>query len=144
LEEKMEVKFYNIGEVEDRELKFAVICANYLGQWIFVRHKERKTWEIPGGHRELNEDINDTAARELYEETGTKLANISPLCDYRVKNDDRVSFGRLFYAEIEALDELPNLEIGEIIFATELPKNLTYPEIQPHLHRETLRLRKLL
>jgi 8-oxo-dGTP diphosphatase len=33
----------------------------FNGQWLYVRHKERQTWEIPGGHREENENINDTA-----------------------------------------------------------------------------------
>ena len=65
---KLEVKFYN--EVNDKDLKFAVIMARYDGKWIFCKHKERETYEIPGGHRELDETILDTAKREFQEETG--------------------------------------------------------------------------
>jgi 8-oxo-dGTP diphosphatase len=64
------VSFYNENEIQDELLKFAVIAARYQEKWIFCRHKERVTWEIPGGHREVGEDILDTARRELYEETG--------------------------------------------------------------------------
>ena len=28
-----------------------------MGKWVFCRHKERNTWEIPGGHREMGEAI---------------------------------------------------------------------------------------
>ncbi len=34
------------------------------------------TWSFPGGHLELNEEVEDCAARETEEETGIKLKNI--------------------------------------------------------------------
>ena len=46
----VEVKFYD--KVEDSLLKFAVIIAKTEGKWIFCKHKERDTLEVPGGHRE--------------------------------------------------------------------------------------------
>ena len=64
----MEVKFYDT--VEDKLLKFAVIVAKSNGKWVLCKHKERDTYECPGGHREAGENIDDTAKRELYEETG--------------------------------------------------------------------------
>lgn len=58
------VKFFPKSEIADSLLKFAVIAARYNGAWIFCRHKERTTWEIPGGHREPKEDIfRDSEAR---------------------------------------------------------------------------------
>ena len=62
----IEVKFYD--NVDDRLLKFAVIISKSNGQWIFCKHKDRNTYEVPGGHREKNELILDTAKRELKEE----------------------------------------------------------------------------
>ena len=64
----IEVRFYK--EADDALLRFAVIIARSRGKWVFCKHRERDTWEIPGGHREPGEDILDTAKRELYEETG--------------------------------------------------------------------------
>ena len=64
----VEVKFYDT--VNDELLKFAVIISQSNGKWVFCKHKERDTYEVPGGHREDGEDILETAKRELYEETG--------------------------------------------------------------------------
>lgn len=140
----METKVYDLGIVNDEELKFAVIVSKFNGKFVYVKHKERETWEVPGGHRELNEDINDTASRELKEETGAVKFNIKPVCDYLCdysvgnKKIDK-SYGRVYYAKIEELGELPNLEIGEIEFFENMPENLTYPEIQPVLLYEVVK-----
>lgn len=129
------INFYELNTVEDSKLKFAVIMARYKGEWIFVRHKERLTWEIPGGHREENESINFTASRELTEETGAKNFNIIPVCIYSVARDEVESFGQLFYSDVEYLDELPNSEIDEVKLFDTIPESLTYPLIQPYLFK---------
>ena len=64
----LEVKFYDT--VDDSLLKFAVIISQSNGKWVFCKHKERDTYEALGGHREVGEDILETAKRELQEETG--------------------------------------------------------------------------
>lgn len=130
------VNFYELDSVEDKKLYFAVIMSRYKGKWVFVRHKERKTWEIPGGHREQNENIYSTASRELIEETGAANFIISPVCIYSVENGENESFGQLFYSEIDSLDELSNFEIGEIKLFDDIPKDLTYPHIQPYLFQK--------
>jgi 8-oxo-dGTP pyrophosphatase MutT (NUDIX family) len=135
----MKLDFSDIGQVDDRELKFAVISALFQGKWVFVKHKQRDTWEIPGGHREIGEDINDTAKRELFEETGAIDFEIKPVGDYFVIRDDEASYGRLFYAEIKKLGDLPDSEIGEVRLFDALPEKLTYPEIQPYLYNRILR-----
>ncbi|MCY6372642.1 NUDIX hydrolase [Clostridium ganghwense] len=134
----LKVNFHELGKIQDNKLLFAVIMAKYKEQWIFVKHKKRDTWEIPGGHRENNEDINDTASRELFEETGAKDFTLKPICVYSVKGDEGETFGQLFYAEVQTLEKLPNSEIGEVEFFKTLPKNLTYPLIQPFLFEKVL------
>ena len=54
-------------QAEDRILRFAVIIARSGGKWVFCKHRERDTLEIPGGRREPGEDIGWTAVRELRE-----------------------------------------------------------------------------
>ncbi len=49
------VNFYN--EIEDALLKFAVIVSRAHGKWVFCKHKERSTYECPGGRREESESI---------------------------------------------------------------------------------------
>ncbi len=116
---------------EDSELKYAVILAKYNGKYLFVKHKERETLEIPGGHREKGENIAQTAARELYEETGAVKYSLRQICPYKFSN-----LGMLFYAEITELGELPPSEIEKVFLLDEPPKELsewTYPAIQPYL-----------
>ena len=143
----MKVDLLEIGQVSDEELKFAVIVSKYNDKFVYVRHKERKTWEVPGGHREINEDINDTAARELKEETGAVNFSLSPICDYlcnySLKGENHhKSYGRLYYGEIQELGELPNLEIGEVALFEDMPQDLTYPQIQPILLEEVVKRMK--
>ncbi|NLX77135.1 MAG: NUDIX domain-containing protein [Clostridiaceae bacterium] len=134
----MIVRFYSLGEVSDERLYFAVICTSYKGKWVFVRHKNRDTWEIPGGHREENEGINETASRELFEETGAADYEIEPVCDYSVTIGEKTTFGRLFYAKVIEIGQMPESEIGELRFLETIPDNLTYADIQPQLHRKVL------
>ncbi|WP_044478138.1 NUDIX hydrolase [Paenibacillus antibioticophila] len=132
----MEVNFYELDIIDDVKLKYAVILTKYNDQWIYVKHKERQTWEIPGGRREPHESIEDTARRELYEETGALTYNLSPVCVYSVKreNDDE-SYGALFCSEVFELGQLPSdSEIGQIKIIQGLPNELTYPAIQPKLY----------
>ncbi|WP_243428196.1 NUDIX hydrolase [Clostridium rhizosphaerae] len=86
--------------------KFAVNAVRYKDRWIFVRHKDMTTWEIPGGHREEGENIKDTAYRELFEEIGAKEFRLYPVCIYSVDRDGEESFGQLFYAEVEELGDV--------------------------------------
>ena len=132
----LEINFYELNKVEDSQLKFAVIATKYNERWIFVRHRERLTWEIPGGHREEGEDINLTASRELREETGAKEFSIIPVCVYSVTRDGVETFGQLFYSQVESLDELPDSEIDEIRLFDTMPEELTYPLIQPYLFKK--------
>ena len=137
----MQVRFYEIAEIDDKLLSFAVIMSCYKGQWVFCKHKQRDTWEIPGGRREAGEKIIDTARRELFEETGASDFTLSPLCVYGVQRLGQAeSFGLLCKADIAAFGALPDSEIERIAFFDDLPKSLTYPEIQPILFERTIKV----
>ena len=127
----LEVKFYD--NVDDRLLKFAVIISKSNGQWVFCKHKDRNTYEVPGGHREKDEQILDTAKRELKEETGAIDFTIKPICVYSVKGKTRVNentndetFGMLYFADIHSFEEIHS-EIEKIILMDDLVKDWTYP-----------------
>lgn len=136
----VEVRFYDT--VNDELLKFAVIISQSNGKWVFCKHKERDTFEVPGGHRETGEKIEDTAVRELKEETGAVDFNIKPVCVYSVKGKTRVnnnatkeSFGMLYAAEIFSFEEIHS-EIEKIVLSDDLIRQWTYPLIQPKLISE--------
>lgn len=137
----MAVNFYE--EVADELLHFAVIIAETEGKYVFCKHRERDTWEIPGGHREPGEIILDTAKRELYEETGAVDFEIRPICVYSViakdNFDGQESFGMLYYADIKSFEEDLHSEIEKIMVTDQLPEKWTYPQIQPKLMEEAKR-----
>jgi len=133
----MRVQFYNT--VDDSLLKFAVIISKFNGKWVYCKHKERNTYEIPGGHREPGEAILETAKRELYEETGAVKYKIEPICVYSVTGKNRANesgeetFGMLYYAEIEDFECELHSEIERVELFDDIPKELTYSLIQPLL-----------
>ena len=136
----IEVKFYE--NVDDSLLKFAVIIAKTDNKWVFCKHRERNTYEVPGGHREDGEEILETAKRELKEETGAVEFDIKPIGVYSVKGKTRVneqldneSFGMLYYANIASFEELHS-EFETILITDKLVDNWTYPLIQPKLIEE--------
>ena len=143
----LEVKFYE--SVDDSLLKFAVIISRSNGKWVFCKHKERDTYEAPGGHRETGESILETAKRELQEETGAVRFEIKPICVYSVTGKTRVNdtgeetFGLLCFAEITEFAKELHSEMEKVVLADELPKNWTYPLIQPKLIEKYLQMKKI-
>ena len=137
----VEVRFYD--EVDDSFLKFAVIIARSNHKWVFCKHKERNTYEVPGGHREDGETILDTAKRELYEETGAIAYTLKPVCVYSVTAPDnfngKESFGMLYYADIQSFEPELHSEIERIVMTDQLVELWTYPLIQPKLIEEAKR-----
>jgi 8-oxo-dGTP diphosphatase len=133
------VSFYDPLFVPDSKLTYSVISAKFEGKWIFVRHQNRITWEVSGGHIENGETSLEAAKRELFEETGALKFNIECIATYSVKTDGDTGWGRLYIADVSELGPIPDIsEIAEISFSDHLPELLTYPDIQPHLFNKTI------
>ena len=132
----LEVKFYE--QVDDELLKFAVILSRTQGKWVFCKHKERTTYEIPGGHREAGETIRETAERELREETGAVEFDMKQVGVYSVKTEESETFGMLFVADIFSFEDIHS-EIESILITENLVEQWTYPLIQPKLLEEAAR-----
>ena len=133
------VRFYD--HVADSLLKFAVIVSRHEDKWVFCRHKDRDTYEIPGGHREEGEDILSTAKRELWEETGAETFDLTPVCVYSMTRDgdesSEESHGMVYYADVYTFGALPPLEIAEVYFMNSLPTEWTYPQVHPKIINRT-------
>lgn len=138
MDNNIDIKFYT-REPEDVPLEYVVIAAKKDGRWIFVRHKSRRTYEIPGGHIEQGEGAVDAAKRELYEETGATEFTLSLVSVYTVVKQQKISGGYLFFAEINEMSNLPEYEIAERVMLGTIPKNLTYPNIQTALYNKVQR-----
>ena len=133
------VAFYDEAP-DGLQQKYAVVIARYGGRLLWCRHRDRQTWEIPGGHIEPGESALEAAARELQEETGATDFTLQPVCWYSAWHSDGMphSCGLLCVADVHALGDLHN-EIAEVRPFDGVPDALTYPDIQPRLFEEVNR-----
>jgi 8-oxo-dGTP diphosphatase len=134
-----EVRFYDPLFIPDDVLTYSVISAKFGSNWIFVRHQDRSTWEIAGGHIEAGETSHEAACRELMEETGARKFSIVCIATYSVVKNGLTGYGRLYLAEVSEMGEVPDIsEIAEVMLKDSLPEHLTYPDIQPFLYTKTM------
>lgn len=137
----MEVKTYALEEISDVQLIIAMIIAKYQGKTVYVRHKERTTFEIPGGHRELNETIEECAKRELMEETGATEFILKPLFILGVDREGIEDYGQVYIAEIKEFSNKLEYEMEEIVFLDDEPEENTYPDIQRAIRKWLLEVK---
>ena len=124
-----DVKFYELGTIDETLLEFATIVARYQNKWICCQHQDRDTWEVPGGHIEEGETAIEAAIRELQEETGAMKFDLQPVCIFQITR-----YGLLCFAEITELGDLPpHSEIAKIALFDDLPDDLTYPAYHPKM-----------
>ncbi|MBZ4663605.1 MAG: hydrolase [Caloramator sp.] len=134
----MKVTFFKLGSIKDDSFNYVYIFATFNNKWVFVREKGKYTWEMPVGHKEKFETVDEAAKRELFEETGAIDYNIEPICDYSVTLNKKTTYSRLFYAEIKKIGSLPESEIEEVGFFIKTPDNLTYPEVHKILYEKVV------
>lgn len=129
------LKVWMVNEdTQNLPITFSVIVSQYQGKWVLCQHKQRSTWEVPGGHIEPGETPEEAARRELYEESGAKEYDLREIGVYGVKRDEQEDFGMLYFAQIQSFDTLPrDFEMKRVELFDTLPENMTYPQIQPYL-----------
>lgn len=121
------IEFFDTDHFDLSELTYVIIGARENENWIFVRNKDRQSWELPAGHIEKGESADEAASRELYEETGVRDATLVAIHDYSVTIEGLTRRGRIYYARILSRGALPDSEIAEIVLVEKSPKPATYP-----------------
>jgi 8-oxo-dGTP diphosphatase len=92
-------------------------------KWLMVRNKFR-SWEFPGGHKEGNEDVFETAKREAFEEAGVEIKNLKYVGYYRLQSGHTTL---VVLAEVERLHDIPEeFETEERLFVSSLPLLLSF------------------
>ena len=116
---------------EKKEYQYVTAVGRHKGLLLLCRHRERQTWETPGGHIEPGETPLQAMHRELYEESGALQYRLAPMGDYSAGGTN----GVWFFIDIASLGPLPPSEIAEVRLFEGLPakQNLTYPGIIPVL-----------
>lgn len=82
----------------DREPQHVLVICRFEGRWLLTNHKERG-WEFPGGKGEQGESLEETARREVYEETGAILKSLEFIGEYEVCLDNERFVKAVFYGE---------------------------------------------
>lgn len=137
----MKVETYKACTFPDLQLTYVLMISRVDHRWLFVRHRERITWELPAGHIEAGETAIEAARRELFEETGALEYTLEVLFDYSAYSAvQEIRYGRVYFADIRILGALPPSEIAETRVFDDLPEQLTYPAIQPVLWEKAMEL----
>lgn len=114
-------------QIDNKDISEVIIVCNYNEKWLFVRNKNELKYELPGGKRERGESILQASMRELEEETGAIQYEIWAIDTYKYILNDQIHLGKLFFARINILGQLPDNEISEFVLCDSLPSELRYP-----------------
>ncbi|TCZ79332.1 NUDIX domain-containing protein [Paenibacillus albiflavus] len=128
----MEITSFSLSEVNYEKIKYVVMIAEYKEKLVIIKNKNKVLWELPGGKREVGEQLLKAASRELYEETGAVSFELIPYGIYLMNG----SYGMNFYVNIKEIGPLPDYEIEEIRFCDKLPNQLGYGEIYYKMYDE--------
>lgn len=125
------------SKADEAKIRVVLIMAQYKNKWIFCKNNTR--YECPGGHVEKNEYYYNAACRELEEETGAIVYDISFLSFFSLVGTKEFGqeeiFGAYYFANVYELGSLL-YEIKEIEFFNKLPLELNYPQTQIALINE--------
>ncbi|WP_158736506.1 RNA deprotection pyrophosphohydrolase [Alteribacillus sp. YIM 98480] len=99
-----------------------VVC-RYQNQWLLTLHPRRGI-EFPGGKVEPGEMADRAARREVWEETGGKVARLFQVGQYKVHGKAETVVKNIYYAEIKEIEKKANyMETkGPVVLQT-LPKD---------------------
>ena len=104
-----------------------------------VFHSDRDVANLPGGHTEQGESIDETIKREMIEETNLKVIWWKPLGYQKLTDPDGTTVNQLrVYAKLEKIDDFVNDPGGlvtgyKLIKLNELNKNIRYERTGDHL-----------
>lgn len=92
------------GHAFHEQVKHVFVICEYGNGWLLTKHKKRGL-EFPGGKRELGETLEESARREVFEETGAILSSLVQLGEYRVQDLKETFVKAIFWGKVEQIEE---------------------------------------
>ncbi|WP_100405181.1 RNA deprotection pyrophosphohydrolase [Bacillus solitudinis] len=104
-----------------------VICS-YRDKWLLTNHSERG-FEFPGGKVEKGETLEEAAIREIQEETGAVVLNMTCIGQYHVDCGHIPFSKKVFYAQISSINpENSYFETKGPVLMSKLPDRIKEDE----------------
>lgn len=114
------VAFHRVAEetrFDDAPLPLALVALWHGDRMLLVLNRFRRCWELPGGMIDPGEEPRHAAVRELREETGMRVEDLSFVgyARFVLGAERRQEYAALYTAEATPHDGfVPNAEIGAI------------------------------
>lgn len=89
------------------EVGHVLVICKYENKWLLTNHKTRG-WEFPGGKVEIGESLEAAACREVWEETGASIKELTPLGSYKVTDSKGFFIKKVFFGIISGLERKTN------------------------------------
>jgi len=129
-----------VGHIPLLQCGASVIVENTKGEILLQQRADNNCWSYSGGSVELDEDVEDTARRELYEETGLAAHTLELFgifsgkdLHYVYPNGDEVSCIDIVYICRDYSGELnaDSEEVRDLAFFSidSLPANISPPNV---------------
>jgi 8-oxo-dGTP diphosphatase len=91
----------------EKNAKHVLVISQYKGAWYLTHHKVRGL-EFPGGKVEEGESLEEAARREVYEETGAKVDELSQIAEYKVTEGKDSFVKAVFWGKIKSISKTNN------------------------------------
>ncbi|HEY7127278.1 MAG TPA: NUDIX hydrolase [Ktedonobacterales bacterium] len=128
-----------------------VLIVDGAGKLLLLKRADTNDWGFPGGFMELGESVEETARREVLEETGLQIGEMQffglfsgPACFYTYPNGDQVFNVSAVYLTRDVHGNLlaDQIECQELRFfdVKNLPKNIllsVQPIVEHYAHLQT-------
>ncbi len=138
-----------------RELVGTALVLAFMGDRLLMTELVRRGWDVPGGHVEAGEQPEETARREVYEETGATLGPLHPLGYHRLRllgsrpesyrYPYPICYQVFYYAQVTALPNfLATTETrGRALFPPTEARALRWVQVNQGLYEAALAMSEL-
>ena len=130
IEEQDGYMFLHFGDLPENvgKIEFVNCVAHQQNQILFCKWRDNDIWVLPGGRVDPGETAEETAHRELLEETGATLKNLEVLCYIHCFMYNLEYWGIAYFGEIKELGTPSDLnEVSQAKLFSDFPENSSKP-----------------